>query len=415
MKTHENRTLLSKVLLRATTCLLLTSGIGISPAFAVADLANTVRTERMQQQKVSVSGVVKDKNGEPIIGASIMEKGTTNGTISDIDGKYTLNVKSPKSVLVISYLGLKTQEVTIGSNRKVNVILQDDSELMDEVVVIGYGTQRKGDVTSAVASVKAEDFTIGKIGDAAELIKGKVAGLSITNSTGDPTKTSSIMLRGISTITGSVTPLVLVDGVEGSLTTVAPENIASIDVLKDASAAAIYGTRGANGVIIITTKTGKRESRANVSYSGYVSLSDWFKTADFMDTHDVIYGLTPFEYEGYDTDWLGAVTRKAGYKQNHSLAIDGGGKNSSYSANVTFSDEDGIMRKSDNRNIKMQMDYTQYALNDILICCMVGKTIPTITMRMCTAKPLSVTRLLLFIMKMDHTMKILISYIIITQ
>lgn len=223
MKTHENRTLLSKVLLRATTCLLLTSGIGISPAFAVADLANTVRTERMQQQKVSVSGVVKDKNGEPIIGASIMEKGTTNGTISDIDGKYTLNVKSPKSVLVISYLGLKTQEVTIGSNRKVNVILQDDSELMDEVVVIGYGTQRKGDVTSAVASVKAEDFTIGKIGDAAELIKGKVAGLSITNSTGDPTKTSSIMLRGISTITGSVTPLVLVDGVEGSLTTVAPK------------------------------------------------------------------------------------------------------------------------------------------------------------------------------------------------
>ena len=178
----------AKVLLRATTCLLLTSGIGISPAFAVADLANTVRTERMQQQKVSVSGVVKDKNGEPIIGASIMEKGTTNGTISDIDGKYTLNVKSPKSVLVISYLGLKTQEVTIGSNRKVNVILQDDSELMDEVVVIGYGTQRKGDVTSAVASVKAEDFTIGKIGDAAELIKGKVAGLSITNSTGDPTK-----------------------------------------------------------------------------------------------------------------------------------------------------------------------------------------------------------------------------------
>ena len=142
--------------------------------------------------------------------------------------------------------------------------------------------------------------------------------------------------------------------------------IRAIDVLKDASAAAIYGTRGANGVIIITTKTGKRESRANVSYSGYVSLSDWFKTADFMDTHDVIYGLTPFEYEGYDTDWLGAVTRKAGYKQNHSLAIDGGGKNSSYSANVTFSDEDGIMRKSDNRNIKMQMDYTQYALNDIL-------------------------------------------------
>lgn len=274
---------------------------------------------------------------------------------------------SAKAVLHISYIGYKSQDIPVSQLKKGAVItLKEDTEVMDEVVVIGYGTQRKGDVTSAIASVKAEDFTAGKITDAADLVKGKIAGLSVTNSSGDPTATSSIMLRGITTIKGSVTPLVLVDGVEGSLTTVAPENIESIDVLKDASAAAIYGTRGANGVILITTKTGRRESKASVSYSGYVSLSDWFKTADFMDTHDVIYGLTPFEYEGYDTDWLAAVTRKAGFKHNHSLSIEGGSKNSTYSANVTFSDEQGIMRKSDNQNLKMQMDYTQYALNDIL-------------------------------------------------
>lgn len=296
-----------------------------------------------------------------------MEKGTSNGTITDFDGNFTLNV-SPNATLVISYIGYKTQEIPVSQAKagRLEVTLREDSEVMDEVVVIGYGTQRKGDVTSAISSVKAEDFTIGKITDAADLVKGKIAGLSVTNSSGDPTATSSIMLRGITTIMGSVTPLVLVDGVEGSLTTVAPENIASIDVLKDASAAAIYGTRGANGVILITTKTGKRESRANVSYSGYVSFSDWFKTADFMDTHDIIYGLTSYDYEGYDTDWLGAVTRKMGFKHNHSLSIEGGSKNATYSANVTFSDDQGIMRKSDNQNFKMQVDYTQYAWNDIL-------------------------------------------------
>ena len=364
MKTHENRTLLSKVLLRATTCLLLTSGIGISPAFAVADLANTVRTERMQQQKVSVSGVVKDKNGEPIIGASIMEKGTTNGTISDIDGKYTLNVKSPKSVLVISYLGLKTQEVTIGSNRKVNVILQDDSELMDEVVVIGYGTQRKGDVTSAVASVKAEDFTIGKIGDAAELIKGKVAGLSITNSTGDPTKTSSIMLRGISTITGSVTPLVLVDGVEGSLTTVAPENIASIDVLKDASAAAIYGTRGTNGVILITTKQAKGVDINQVEYNGYVSTSLIAKKLDMLNA-DEFRTLYPDQDHGADTDWIDEISRTP-VSHVHNLSLMGGNSKTNYIANLNYASRQGIMKKSDFESFQGRIEVTHRMFDDKL-------------------------------------------------
>ena len=363
MNTHLNRMLFSRAFVKVSACVVLSAGC--LPMATYAESVGAPVVETVLQQK-AISGKVVDSKGESIIGANIMEKGTSNGTITDFEGKFSLNV-SAKASLIISYIGYKTQEIPASQLKAGAVItLKEDTEVMDEVVVIGYGTQRKGDVTSAIASVKAEDFTVGKITDAADLVKGKIAGLSVTNSSGDPTATSSIMLRGITTIMGSVTPLVLVDGVEGSLTTVAPENIESIDVLKDASAAAIYGTRGANGVILITTKTGKRESKARVSYSGYASLSNWFKTADFMDTHDVIYGLTPFEYEGYDTDWLAAVTRKAGFKHNHSLSIEGGSKNSTYSANVTFSDEQGIMRKSDNQNLKMQMDYTQYALNDIL-------------------------------------------------
>lgn len=344
-------------------CLVLGSAIWATPAWAVNETnpTNSVVVATQQQGKVTIGGKVTDaKTGQPIVGATVIEKGTTNGAVTDIDGMYSVKV-APGATLVVSCLGYLTQEVNGG-----NVSLQEESTELNELVVIGYGTQRKGDVTSAVASVKAEDFTVGKIGDAAELIKGKVAGLSVTNSSGNPTASSSIMLRGATTISGSVTPLILVDGVEGDLNTVAPENIASIDVLKDASAAAIYGTRGANGVILITTKTGRRDSAPAINYSAYVSFSKWADKADFMDTHDVIYGKTAYSYEGYDTDWLDAISREAGSKQNHALSISGGSKNAVYAANFAYSDENGILQNSDNENLKLQLDYTQYAWNDIL-------------------------------------------------
>lgn len=350
----------SQAYVKALTCLVLACG-GASPLFAASETVSTPSTEAVQQNTVIVKGVVKDANGDPIIGASIIEKGNAkNGTVTDIDGNYSLSVKRG-ATLVVSYIGYVTSEVKGG-----NVTLQEDLKSLNEVVVIGYGTQRKGDVTSSVASVKAEDFAGGKIGDAGELIKGKVAGLSITNSSGNPTASSSIMLRGASTISGSVTPLILVDGVEGDLTTVAPENIASIDVLKDGSAAAIYGTRGANGVILITTYSGRREAKPVITYSDYFSFSQWTKKADFMDTHDVIYGKTAYNYEGYDTDWLKAVSRKAGFKHNHSFSVRGGSQNAMYSANIAYNNEQGIMRKSDNENLKAQLDYTQFAWNDKL-------------------------------------------------
>ncbi len=327
--------------------------------------AVAVASQTIVQQAKSVKGQITSTSGEPITGATILIKGSTKGTVSDIDGNFALQAE-PTDVLVISFIGYKPQEVPVGARSTLQIELEEETVGLNEVVAIGYGTQRKADVTSAVVSVKADDFSVGKIGDAAELVKGKIAGLSITKSSGDPNEKSSIMLRGITTIEGSVEPLVLVDGIEGSLTTVAPENIESIDVLKDASAAAIYGTRGANGVILITTKSGKRNSETQTTYSSYVSLSNWYKKADFMDTHDVIYGRTNYDYEGYDTDWLSAVTRKAGYTQNHSLNINGGTEKSTYSANVTYSDQEGIMRKSDSNDIKAQLDFSHYALNDII-------------------------------------------------
>ena len=350
----------SQAYVKAIACLVLACG-GAVPTIAASETSSSPKTEAVQQNEVTVKGVVTDAKGEPIIGASVIEKGNAkNGTITDIDGNYSLKVKRG-ATLTISYIGFTAKDTKGG-----NLILEEDLKSLNEVVVIGYGTQRKGDVTSSVASVKAEDFAGGKIGDAAELIKGKVAGLSVTNSSGNPTDGSSIMLRGATTISGSVTPLILIDGVEGDLKTVAPENIASIDVLKDASAAAIYGTRGANGVILITTNSGRREAPPVITYSNYFSFSQWSKKAKFMDTNDIIFGKTNYSYEGYDTDWLKAISRKAGFKHNHSLSVSGGSKNAMYSANVTYNNEEGIMRKSDNENLKAQLDYTQFAWNDIL-------------------------------------------------
>lgn len=194
MDTHLNRVLFSRAFVKMATCAVLSAGCLPMAAYAESDEVNAVQ---MVQQQKTITGQVVDSKGETIIGANVMEKGTTNGTITDFDGNFTLNVSS-KATLVISYIGYKSVEVPASALKSgMKVTLKEDTEVMDEVVVIGYGTQRKGDVTSAIASVKAEDFTIGKVGDAADLIKGKVAGLSIAKGSGDPNATSTIRLRGV--------------------------------------------------------------------------------------------------------------------------------------------------------------------------------------------------------------------------
>ena len=352
-----------QALLKGAFCLFLAAGMNM-PLYAAEGTTENLGTEAVQQS-VTVSGVITDKTGEPVIGANVLEKGTTNGVITDFDGNYTLEVKGGNSVLVFSYIGYKTQEVTVGSQKKIDIVLVEDTEMMDEVVVIGYGTQKKGDVTSAVSSVKAEDFTVGKIGDAAELIKGKVAGLTIAKGSGDPGAESTIRLRGIISLQNASTPLVLIDGVEGGLGTVAPENIASIDVLKDASAAAIYGTRGASGVIIITTKTGKREAQTTANYSGYMSASTLGKTLDFFGPEEIRQGLTTYSDKGYDTDWLDAITRTA-FTHNHNFNISGGNKKTTYSADLTYRKEEGTILNTWGESMRMRFDVSHWMLNDML-------------------------------------------------
>lgn len=365
MKTHENRALFSKAVLKATTCLFLAAGASVSPAFAFPEKMGTNDIEVVQQQAVTITGVVKDKSGETVIGANVLEKGTSNGVITNLDGRFTLKVKNANAVLVISYIGYQPQEITVGANRNLDVVLTEDSELLDEVVVIGYGTQRKGDVTSAIASVKSEDFLVGNFNNAGELMKGKVAGLTITKPSGDPGAGTEISLRGIVSVSGNASPLVLIDGVPGDLGTVPPENIASIDVLKDASAAAIYGTRGAGGVILITTKTGMREQKATATYTGYVSFSNWAKKADFMTSEDIRAGKTQYNDEGYDTDWLKAVSRTA-VTQNHSFTITGGSSSTSYYGNVSYRKAEGVMKKTGNEDLSMSFDVSHWMLNDML-------------------------------------------------
>jgi TonB-linked SusC/RagA family outer membrane protein len=318
-----------------------------------------------QQSRRVVSGLVRDTEGIGLPGVNVVEKGVANGTTTDAEGKFSLTVSGVNAALQFTFIGFHPQEITVGSQTTIDIRLAEDSKLIDEIVVIGYGTQRKADVTSAVVSVKADDFTPGKIQDAAELIKGKVAGLSIAKSSGDPNDQSTLLLRGVATLEGSTVPLILIDGVPGDLNTVAPENIESIDVLKDASAAAIYGTRGATGVVLITTKSGKREQRTTVTYSGYLSTSEFYKEAEFMNAEDIRAGRTAFTDLGHDTDWVGAITR-AGFTHNHSLTISGGNGSTSYNGDVSYRNEQGIILMTNRENLKMSFDLTHYLFNDII-------------------------------------------------
>ncbi|MDD2245174.1 MAG: SusC/RagA family TonB-linked outer membrane protein [Dysgonamonadaceae bacterium] len=326
-----------------------------------------------KQSSVTIKGLVLDELNIPIIGANITEKGTLNGTISDVDGNFVLQVNNENAVLVVSYIGYRTVEQSVIADQQMRIVLSEDTRLMDEVVVIGYGTQKRADVTSSVSSVKSESFNKGAVLDAGQLVQGKVAGLQISLPTGDPTASTSVMLRGTSTLMGSTHPLILVDGVPGSFSTVAPEDIESIDVLKDGSATAIYGTRGTNGVIIITTKGGRRNMPTTIEYNGYVSISQQARIADFMSADDLRQRWSEgFEFSGandqdygHNTDWLGEVSR-TGVSNVHNLTLRGGGAQSSTIATLTYDERQGTFKKSDSRNIRGRFEYIHRMFDDRL-------------------------------------------------
>ena len=317
----------------------------------------------LAQQKVT--GKVKDSSGEPVIGASVVVKGNnTMGTITDFDGNFMLDVPA-KSVLVISYIGYVTQEVPTAGKNSLEIVLKEDTKTLDEVVVVGYGTQRKGDVTSSVASVKADNFVKGAVKDVGQLIQGKVAGLAITNPNGDPTGSTQIRLRGTNTIGGANTaPLVLIDGIPGELGTVAPEDVESVDVLKDGSAAAIYGTRGTNGVILITTKQAKGVDINQVEYNGYVSTSLIAKKLDMLNA-DEFRTLYPDQDHGADTDWIDEISRTP-VSHVHNLSLMGGNSKTNYIANLNYASRQGIMKKSDFESFQGRIEVTHRMFDDKL-------------------------------------------------
>ena len=214
---------------------------------------------------------MKDTHGEPLIGVNVLVKGGRTGTITDMDGHFLLNEVSPNAMVSISYIGYKTEEIALNNRSSLTITLTEDSEQLDEVVVVGYGTQKKGEVASAISSIKSENFIKTPSTDPAQLIKGQVPGLSIITPDANPTSTSEISLRGITTLKASASPLVLIDGIPGDLNSVSPDDIQQIDVLKDGSAAAIYGTRGTNGVILITTKNTLGEMPTEVDVNAYIS------------------------------------------------------------------------------------------------------------------------------------------------
>lgn len=299
-----------------------------------------------------VTGVVTDKTGEPLIGVNVLEKGTTNGTVTDIDGKFAVNMPQGKT-LVFSFIGFVTQEIKVTSN-VVNVVLSEDTKTLDEVVVIGYGSMTRKDVTSSITTVKAEDLNVGVYTSPAQLLQGKVPGLTIAN-TSDPNGSPSISLRGASSLRSgeAMEPYYVIDGVPGvSLSLVAPEDIESIDVLRDASATAIYGSKAANGVIIVTTKKGNKNGKTNVSYSGYVAWDKTMKTLDMMTADEVLAyaDANDLDLSGYydvnnpaDTDWQSEVLR-TGFSHNHNISINGGNEKTSYNASLNFLERQGTVR-----------------------------------------------------------------------
>ena len=323
-------------------------------------------TVMLAQNKVS--GTVLDATGEPLIGVSVLEAGTSNGVVTDFDGNFTLAVKQGAQ-LTFSYVGYTSQ--TLAAKDGMTVTLQEDNTVLNEVVVVGYGTMRRKDVTSSITTVKAEDLNRGVFSDPASMLQGKVAGLVVTTS-GDPNGSPSITLRGASSLrSGAMSPYYVIDGIPGvDISMVAPDDIESIDVLRDATATAIYGSKAANGVIIITTKSGGKSERVNVSYNGYLAIDNIAKKLDIATASDIrnYVKANNLDY-GYDngasTDWQDEVLRTA-VSHNHNVSINGGSEKTKYMASVNYSDRQGVIKGSYNHRLNVRSLVSTKVLKDRL-------------------------------------------------
>ena len=304
-----------------------------------------------------INGLITDKQGEPLIGASILVQGTNSGTVTDFDGLYELNLPPAAKVLVVSYTGYEDQEVAINNRTAINIVLAESVSLLDEVVVVGYGTQKRSKISGAVSTVTAEEITEAPILRTEQALQGRIAGVQVSQNSGSPGSALTVRVRGIGTINNS-DPLYIVDGipVEG-IDFLNPNDIESINVLKDAASSAIYGARGANGVVLITTKGGKINQEGKISYDAYYGIQSPWKQMNLLNAREyailsnearINSGIVPLpefanpELIGEGTDWQDAIFQDAP-TYSHQLSFSGGSDRSSYTASGNYFVQDGII------------------------------------------------------------------------
>lgn len=329
--------------------------------------------------EIAISGLVKDASGEPLPGVSILERGTSNGTVTDIDGKFSLSVNSSESVLFFSFIGFESQEITVGDQRNFEITMDSNTQDLNEVIVVGYGIQEKKDVTGAMATVKSKEFNKGIVNSPQDLIQGKIAGVNVVASSGEPGASQNITIRGPGGVRTGNSPLFVIDGVvldnsstggdNNPLNFINPQDIESIDVLKDASATAIYGSRGANGVIIVTTKKGS-EGMSTINYTmgyGFSKMAnpiDVFNADDYRREVEAIGGILQDSLA--NTDWQKEISRTA-ITANHNLSFNGGSKRLVYFASLGYQNQEGIIKESELKRYSGRLNVSQKFLeNDIL-------------------------------------------------
>lgn len=360
-------------------------GMMLSASFAIA-------------QSVEVKGTVTDTDGNPLPAVNVIEQGTLNGATTNMDGQFTLRVGEPNAILEVTYIGFAKQVIPLDGRTDIEIILMEDTQLLDEVVVVGYGTQDKDELTGAVSRVTSEDFNVGVVTSPENLIEGKISGVQVFQNSGEPGAGATIRIRGAASVRSGNSPLYVVDGVpldikdstpgsgdlasgigeaesKNPLNFLNPDDIESIDILKDASATAIYGARGANGVVIITTKKGK-EGAGQLDYSSYVSVAQLRERIDVLSAdefRDYINspafapaGQDPASFDfGAATDWQDAIFRSA-ITNNHNLAFSGGNSSTTYRASVSYMNQEGIIEKSAMNRYTARVNAVHNAMDDKL-------------------------------------------------
>ncbi|MEM9260561.1 MAG: SusC/RagA family TonB-linked outer membrane protein, partial [Bacteroidota bacterium] len=311
----------------------------------------------------TVSGTITDEDEFPLIGVNILIKGTSSGTVTDFDGKYELTVPGPETVLIFSYTGYKSQEVTVGNQETIDLVLAGDAEVLEEVVVVGYGVVRKSDLTGSVAQIGGEELTAIVAGNPTSALQGKLSGVQVENNGGEPGGATNVFVRGVSSLTNSY-PLYVIDGTfADNMNFVNPKDIKSIEVLKDASSAAIYGSRAANGVVLVTTKRGNNDGKPVINLDIRSGVEAPMRLLDFLDGDQFATYRNQLEANdgtgfsfsngGVNTDWQD-LSLSNGAIQDYGLSVSGGSENSSYFISGNFFDQDGILVGSDFNRVNLR-------------------------------------------------------------